>query len=314
MPHFALHILLACRVAEAGDANFPERRDPAWKNAFLHGAVGPDMGFFPGGERLLSIAAHAVRTGDLARTLHATADTPEQWAFARGWITHMLGDVLIHPLINREAELLLAREERAVTVAWHQNAHIRVELGLDTHYVTRIARRETRLRPFFDAGIARWIEAAFQEVHGVHLETHAILRSHHQVVRFQRPLLLLERLLTIGNSPRHPLRPIVLRSLLAAERLARSRLGFSSTPAAFLGAIRPAGGMVATVDEIVRDFPTSFTAFSRLILEGAANYSLDRGQVEVHGRPTPEAIVARQCLAARKAAQRANELLGAKVA
>lgn len=314
MPHFALHILLARRAAEAGDANFPELRDPAGKNAFLHGAVGPDMGFFPGGEHLLSLAAHAVRTGDLARTLHETADTPEQWAFARGWITHMLGDVLIHPLINREAHLLLAREGRAVTMAWHQNAHIRIELGLDTHYVAKLDRREIRLRPFFDAGIARWIQAAFQEVHGVQLETKAILRSHHHVVRLQRPLLLLERLLTIGNGPGHPLRPIVLCSLLAGEQFARSRLGLSSTPAAFLGAIRPAGGMVATVDEIIRDFPTSFTAFSRLILDGAANYSLDRGQVEVPGRPTPEAIVATQRLAARKAAQTANDLFGAQVA
>lgn len=306
MPHFALHILLASRVAEAGDGQCPELKDPAWNNAFLHGSIGPDMGFFPGGEHLLSMAAHAVRSGDLARRLHATAETPEQWAFARGWLTHMIGDILIHPLINRAAAAQMERECTAATMASHRNAHIRIELGLDTRYVARLDPGTTRLRPFFDAATARWIQAAFRKVHGVQLETRAILRSHHQVVRLQRPLRLLERLLIIGNRPGHPLRHLVLRGLLASEQLARWRLGASSTAAAFLGALRPSGSLVATVDEIIREFPTSFTAFSRLILEGGMNYSLDRGGVEVPGRPTPEAIAASQRLAAIRLAQAAS--------
>ena len=298
MPHFALHMLLASRVLEEG-LDAVDLFDPALENAFLHGAVGPDMGFFPGGEHLLSLAAHVVRAGDVARTLEATAGTSEQRAFARGWLTHMLADVLIHPIINRAAAALLERERTAATMAWHHNAHIRVELGLDAVYVARHpSLRATRLRPFFDGRTARWVTAAFREVHGVEFEAQAVLRSHHQVVRFQRPLLLLERLIAIGRGPGHPLRRLMRRGFLASHRLATWRLGPHSSVAGFLNTVRPSGGLVRAVDDVVAEFPNAYAAFSRLILESDVSYSLDEGRVEQSGQPTAEGIEARRLLAA----------------
>lgn len=299
MPHFALHLLLASRVIENAGRGDPDLADEAGRNALLHGAVGPDMGFFPGGEHLMSLAAHVVRSGDLARTLVATAETSEQRAFARGWMTHMLGDILIHPVINRAASGLLDRERTAATMAWHHNAHIRVELGLDAIYVARHrSLRGLRLRPFFDGRTARWITAAFREVHGVDFETGAVLRSHHQVVRFQRPLLLLERLIAIGRGPGHPLRRLMRRAFLTSHRVATWRLGPHSSVAGFLNTVRPSGAVVRAVDGVVADFPTAYEAFSRQLRESDISYCLDVGRVELPGQPTAEGIEARRLLAA----------------
>lgn len=196
MPHFALHVLLASRVAEVIEVESPAPGDQIQRNAFLHGAVGPDMGFFPGGDHVLSLAAHGKRSGDLVRALHETAETPQHRAFVRGWLTHMLADILIHPIINRAAAELLERKRLTLTPAAEFHSHITVELGLDAVYVNRHrALRRIRLQPFFDDPTTRWITAAVQTAYGVYLEPSAVLRSHQQVVRLQRPLLLLEHLM-----------------------------------------------------------------------------------------------------------------------
>lgn len=304
MPQFALHVLLASRALEARENGDACPAGPALRNAFLHGAIGPDMGYFPGGEHLLSQAAHVVRSGDLARTLHATADTPEQRAFAQGWLTHMLADVLVHPIINRAAADLLERERTASTLAWHQNAHIRVELGLDAIYVAR--HREiwtTRLRPFFDGRTARWITAACQHVYGVEFEPRAVLRSHHQVVRLQGPLLFLERLIALGREPAGPLRRLMRRAFLTSHRLATWRVGPHSSAAAFLNTVRPSGALVKAVDGVMADFPAAYETFSRLLLESDISYSLDIGRVDVPGQPTAEGIETRRLLANRRGDQ-----------
>lgn len=296
MPHFALHVLLACRALDAREAVDPA--EPDLRNAFLHGAIGPDMGFFPGGEHLLSLAAHVVRSGDLARTLHATASTPQQAAFARGWLTHMLGDVLIHPIINRAASELLARERTVPTLAMHQNAHIRVELGLDAIYVARHrGLLTTRLRPFFDGRTARWITAAYRHVYGVEFEPRVVLKSHRQVVRLQAPLLFLERLIGLGRGPASPRRRLMRRAFLAFHSLAAWRLGPHSAVAGFFDTIRPSSAVVEAVDGVVADFPGAYESFSRRVLESDVSYSLDVGSVDVPGQPTAEGIEARRMLA-----------------
>jgi hypothetical protein len=298
MPHFALHMLLASRALDAREDRGACPAGPALRNAFLHGAMGPDMGYFPGGEHLLSRAAHVVRSGDLARTLHTTAETPEQRAFARGWLTHMLGDVLIHPIINRAASELLERERTASTLAWHLNAHIRVELGLDALYVARHREIWTmRLRPFFDGRTARWITAACRHVYGVEFEPRAVLRSHHQVVRFQGPLLLLERLIALGRGPAGPFRRLMRRAFLASHWLATWRLGPHSSVAGFLNTVRPSSALVKAVDGVIADFPMAFEAFSPLVMESDISYSLDVGRIDVPGQPTAEEIETRRLLA-----------------
>jgi hypothetical protein len=76
VPHAAVHFLLASRVLErweAAPAAAPFEVDAATRNAFLHGSLGPDMGYFPGADPLLSRLAHYARTGALCRALVAEA-------------------------------------------------------------------------------------------------------------------------------------------------------------------------------------------------------------------------------------------------
>jgi hypothetical protein len=310
MPHFALHMHLASRVLEGwrgGTLSLPcpfDVEDPTAANAFYHGAIGPDMGFFPGGEHLLSQAAHVVRSGDLARTLMGTAATPTQRAFAYGWMTHMLGDVLIHPVINSAAADLLDRDRCPRTDAWHQNAHIRVELGLDAVYVARYAPlRRMRLRPFFDAATAVWVTDAFRTVHGVDFAVPAVLRSHQQVVRLQRPLLLLERLIAVGRGPGHPMRRALARVLTVWRRLAEWRLGPHSSVTGFLNTVRPPGPVVRTVDGMADMFHSSYSLFVRMHQETTVSYSLDTGELDGPGTHTREGVLVRKELAALRAGQ-----------
>ena len=308
MPHFGLHMHLATTVLdgwrEEGRRPPFDLRDPAARNAFLHGAMGPDMGYFPGGEHLLSQAAHVVRSGDLIRRLVATAQTDAQRAFAYGWLTHMLGDVLVHPVINAAAEELLDRERTPRTRDWHQNAHIRVELGLDAIYVARHrAVRAIRLRPFFDGSTARWMTDAFHHVHGVAFRSVRVMRSHHQVVRLHRPLLFLERLIAVGRGPAHPMRRAMGRLFMVSRGLAERRLGPHSSVTGFLNTVRPEATLVREVDGIARGFGASYAAFVRLQLETRTNYSLDTGELERPGQPSPEGLRARAKLDAVRSGQ-----------
>jgi hypothetical protein len=105
MPGITLHFVLASRVlqrwsAAPGTAPF-DLDDPVARNAFYHGAVGPDIGYLPGGHRILSELAHQVSTGKLTGRLIQSARTPSERAFAWGWLTHVLADREIHPLIGR---------------------------------------------------------------------------------------------------------------------------------------------------------------------------------------------------------------------
>lgn len=79
MPGVAVHFVLADRVLgrwRSAGSTLPapfDVDDPASLNAFYHGAVGPDHGYFPGGHSVLSDLAHCVRPAGLARRLPALA-------------------------------------------------------------------------------------------------------------------------------------------------------------------------------------------------------------------------------------------------
>ena len=96
MPGVTLHFLVAQRILDRWrirDATAPFDLDrPDAVNAFFHGSIGPDLGFFPGGARILSDLAHCVRTGALTNDLVRHARTPVERAYAWGWMSHVLAD------------------------------------------------------------------------------------------------------------------------------------------------------------------------------------------------------------------------------
>lgn len=162
MPNVTLHLVLADRVLEEWrrspcGAPFPTGDGPA-VNAFRQGALGPDLGYFPGGHRFLSDLAHCVRSADLARALLHGAGSPRETAFAWGWVTHVLADQAIHPWVGKGVGELRSGGRRDLFVSGDEDpsGHVRVETGLDAWYSARFPElRWWRPDPVFHGGRSR---------------------------------------------------------------------------------------------------------------------------------------------------------------
>lgn len=61
--------------------------DPTVLNAFYHGGLGPDMGYFPGTDPLLADLAQYVSSEGFARNLLSRASSELERAYAWGWVS-----------------------------------------------------------------------------------------------------------------------------------------------------------------------------------------------------------------------------------
>lgn len=168
MPGAALHFTLCTRLVgeQSGQEAIDVNRDERWQ-AFLSGAVGPDVGYFPGGETRLADLAHHLQPAPLALTLLGFASTPLQEAFAYGWISHVMLDQVVHPLINRRVAELRGRPDDEVSYGDDPITHIRVETGLDAAF---FPGNEPAFATLMDrntmAEVNRLVFLSFQAVHG----------------------------------------------------------------------------------------------------------------------------------------------------
>jgi hypothetical protein len=184
MPGVALHFVVAERTLESIRDSGGERPfdldDPAPLNAYFHGAVGPDLGYFPGGWRVLSDLSHCVRTGALARALIRGARTELERAFALGWLTHVLADREIHPWIGRGVgEHLTGDRDRFVDGSSRPLEHLRVEMGVDAWFAARHPTvRARRLQPAFDEVGIGFLVGAYARTYGVAIPAERFLTSH----------------------------------------------------------------------------------------------------------------------------------------
>ncbi|WP_171472051.1 zinc dependent phospholipase C family protein [Frigoriglobus tundricola] len=155
--------MLAARVLGTG----PGSGTDADRAAFFAGAVAPDMGYFPGGDRFASDLAHYVRTGRLVRALVRAAGASAAAAFARGWATHVLADVLVHPLVNRAAaELTHGTASGALATPDGLVAHLRIEQGMDAALGARFgASALWRGASVPSAAIVRLLATAYRETY-----------------------------------------------------------------------------------------------------------------------------------------------------
>ncbi len=256
MPLTSVHLALANMVidwwaghpAHAPFSPYPARN----RNAFLQGSLAPDMGFFPGGVPLLSELAHNHRPGDLVRALIRLARTEEERAFAWGWLTHVVADVTIHPVINTCARRLLVAsggdpdDAEALDVY-----HSRVEVGLDVHVLLRHRRvRHQRLEPCLDAGSVEFVRDAYAAVYGLSFDAEWILRAHRSAGRLTRALTVLERLHALaapGRAPRLQRRLLRLLGRGVGWRL-------SSRTRAFLEPMAPPRALLRSVIETAASF------------------------------------------------------------
>lgn len=297
MPSVSLHLALADRVLERWQLT-PETApfDP-WDStsvrAFHHGAIGPDLGYFPGGERLLSDLAHRVRSVDLTRALIHAAGSSTERAFSWGWVTHVLADRAIHPLVGRGVgEVMHGDPDRFVGGHHEPAVHLRVEIGLDVDCRRRYPTPPVgRMAPVFDPNSIQFLSETYRLIYGIEFGRWPFLTSHRAAARVSRGALLLTSLL----ARLHRSGPFSRAALLARGALRRAhdeiavRRGLATLTLAVLNPVPPSKWLMEAVDEEVRIFPATFAEHFDTRLEGLENFDLDTGQPDVPGFPTPVA-------------------------
>ena len=224
MPNAGVHLLLVHDLLERWRASparapFPAR-DVRAARAFAHGALAPDIGYFPGGDRLFSELAHLVGSADLARELTERACTPEQQGYAWGWVTHVLADGAIHPLLNQAGgEHRHGDRTRPISSTDDVRLHMRLEYGLDAAVFARAPRLDTMR---CDGDIApdtiAMVADGYRSVYGWAPPERALAASHRMSSRLARIALALDRL----HSATLRSRPV--------RRVARAMAGAAAVP------------------------------------------------------------------------------------
>lgn len=241
MPHVGLHLLLAERVLGAWEQRpweAPFAMTPASRNAFRHGALGPDMGYFPGADPLASDLAHHARPVGLTRALLRHAADDLQAAYAWGWLTHVLGDVAIHPLVNeRCGEMRLGLREPLMGDQ-APTEHIAVEVGLDLALRAETGRPlVSPLEPVFEApGQAEFVVAAYRDTYGRGPTAAECWRAHQRIGRCVRALAVLHRVMA-GRVPGRGLTLGMLRTATRPGTPARGLFQPDAPPAWLRGAV-----------------------------------------------------------------------------
>ncbi|TVR55584.1 MAG: hypothetical protein EA421_05985 [Gemmatimonadales bacterium] len=288
MPNVTLHLALAERVLSewrlGSDPPFSPR-DPILVNAFRSGALGPDLGYFPGGPRFLSDLAHCVGSGTLTQALLSGAETARERAFAWGWVTHVLADRKIHPLVGRGVSVLKGGSPaEAISGDAAPEAHIRVETGVDV-WISSLEPdlREIRLEPVFDAVSIRFLQAAYQRTYGIRVGGDPLLTGHHAATRLVGPALTtmghLANLLEAGDAP-----GLMGGASRRAGRLfaglagfATDRLGAGGMALALLTPVSPPAWLRLAVAEVLERFPGATLRVQEEPEENLPDVNLDTG-------------------------------------
>jgi hypothetical protein len=273
MPGPALHFALAMRAARPFATG-------AERCAYLTGSVAPDLGYFPGGDRLASDLAHYVCSGRLTEALVRGATDRISAAFARGWATHVVADALVHPLINRAAhELVRGMRDGALTFADDPASHIRVEVGLDATIADRFPTPDPpgASRVVATRFVVPLLASAYRATYGLPRPASTLARSYRALTR-GLPFLTRYRRLAAASIGRG----IVARAAAAAFALARASTAWApGTPAyAFARPLPPSEWLLGEVLRAVRDFPAHFETFEATGFESLIDANLDTGEPE----------------------------------
>ena len=261
MPGCGIHLIIAARVLDSS-ANSMDR---VTRLAFLFGAVAPDMGYFPGGDKFTSDLAHYVRSGQLTRALVRSAGDAPAMAFARGWAIHVLADILIHPLVNRAAgELINDQTRKTLTFADDPVSHIRVEQGLDASVAAEFGAPSMWLtgNHSYLGPVARVLDDAYRETYGFSPGQRVLQASSRACVRGVPLLLRYGQAASrwfAGN--RTSSLGICAGFLFPTARLLTGC--FPRSPLhAFARPVRPPDWLVREVLQVIDSFPTQFTALA----------------------------------------------------
>jgi len=144
-------------------AKYPSGNNPeALRNAkaFAYGgAIMPDMGYFPFGNKKFTDLTHYVRGGDFVNALLTQATNMNELAFAYGAMAHYASDNYGHPIgVNPSVSLLYKKMKRKygdqVTYGENPISHRRVEFAFDVIQVSRGKYAPTAYHDFIGFEVA----------------------------------------------------------------------------------------------------------------------------------------------------------------
>ena len=304
MPCATIHMLTAGKVL--GDwedrpegAPFPVHEAPL-RRAFLLGAMGPDMGFVPGVDRLMSELAHYISTGRLARALLDEAESPRQRAFAWGWATHHITDVDIHPLVGRACgEHLLGDSSVRLNSSEDCETHVAMEVGLDMVFLaTEPGIPRPASEPLESTREIAFLARALERTYGIRWDRRELRGAHHtataRTARWPRALGLLGRArgFTPGWEQDGPLRLLGDPLLSLAHSLAPS----GTATAGFLRPLRPPEWLVDEVRNVAEGFARRFRVVVEDRMAGLEDRNLETGLLEFAPQDHPDSVKARRRL------------------
>ena len=303
MPGHLLHLQLARELLSDSDGwQAPKWSDnPEAVNAFYHGAIGPDMGYFPGADTLLADLSHYVRPGVLVREMlhHAESDVEE--AYAWGWASHLISDVEAHVrVVNpRCGEIVNGSSDRPAIYAESPATHIAVEVGLDAAQLRSMPKvDQIRLKSAFDESTIRFLRQAYLTTYDLDIDESRLIRSHHAVARFQA---LIFRFTALIGRRQLGLQLSWTDRLLLVAYLPAKWLTSIGTRSRAYGAThpdRPPGWVISETEDMSGSFQSTFAGHLANEFASLLEINVDTGAVD---DPTyPCSARARHRLARRK--------------
>lgn len=270
---------MAAWEAEPSRSPFPLDA-PGAQRAFLHGALAPDWGYVPGGDRFFSELTHYVDTADLTRSILAASHTVHDRAFAWGWVTHVLGDIAIHPLVGRACgEHLYGDRELRLNSSADVATHVAIEIGLD---IVFLARGPSISPPppdqyLYPENVGQLL-SGLRQTYGLMWDPARLVGLHRRAARltagWRTALAIVANRegMRNGHSGRLGSR-VVNVTIGTAARLVRPGTPISG----FLSPIRPPAWLIDEVQEISLAFPSLVEEQVRTGLSGLANHNLESG-------------------------------------
>ena len=140
------------------------------------GAIMPDMGYYPFGNKFFTDLVHYVRSGDFVTALLEESQDLNEYAFAVGALCHYNADKYGHMIgVNRSAPLIYPDVKEkygdVVTYAEDKTSHLRTEFGFDVLQTARGNYLPTSYHNFIGFEIAKPVlQRAFMKVYGLDID------------------------------------------------------------------------------------------------------------------------------------------------
>jgi len=160
-------------------ARFPDISEAQLLEAHAYaygGAVVPDMGYYPLGNPFFSNLVHYARTGDFITEMIRQSETPDEYAFALGVLSHYMGDTVGHPgSVNQAVPIeypkLRAKYGKYVTYDENTVDHLKIEFGFDMEEVALHRYAPQQYHDYIGFQVSKsLLERVFPVVYGLPLQ------------------------------------------------------------------------------------------------------------------------------------------------